>query len=203
MAKKTREELLKAQAKINKELAELEPEKTQPVAPENQIKKEPQPAPDDLDGRQSDFDLTKSNSMVSFQPNHQLMAKVERNERDPRKLQRFFWYKRVTDDRIICYTEREAALWRSRGSSVRNILRLIGWSDGRAYSHVIRNCGVRVGQVIRFEQAQKILQDAHDAELKSAEGNIDEPDPQNIHFDDSIRRHANGRNIMQSFNPSD
>lgn len=138
---------------------------------------------DDLDSRDSDFNLNKSSEYVVFRPNHQLMARPQLREVDGRP-QRYFFYKRVTDDRVLCFTEAEAAM-QMKGSH-KFILRQIGCSDGSAYHKFINTCGVKAGDRITLEKAQEILKGAMDAEIQAANGNFDDPMPNNVHFDGSF-----------------
>jgi hypothetical protein len=200
--KKTREQLLKAAEKTRKALEALDVEEGVTTPTKKVPTAAPTPEADPLEARRTaeDFQLIPSADNVIFSPNHVLMAKPQRNERDPRKLQRFFFYKRLTDDKVFCWTEAEADLMLK--SSHKVILRLIGVSNGTAYSKSIQNCGVKIGQVIPVKRAQEILNAAYEAELESARGNFDDPDPQNVHFDDTVRRHRNAKSIIQGFNPS-
>lgn len=201
--KKTRAQLEAAAKKAQAALAALDLEEGVATAPATKKKSAVAPKADDpLEARRTaeDFQLIPTAENVIFSPNHILMAKQQRNERDPRKLQRFFFYKRLTDDKLLCYTEAEADFMQK--SSHKVILRLLGVSDGSAYAKSIRECGVRIGQVIPVKKAQDILNSAWAAELEAAKGHFDEPDPQNIHFDDTVRRHRNAKSIIQGFNPN-
>ena len=179
--KKTREELLAAQASIARELSELGD--VPPKAPV--VSKDA-----DLESRRGpeDFLIKPDTETVVFQPRHHMMAKTERRQQD-NKPQRYFYYKRMTDDAILCFPEKEAALIANRkpdASSHGNILRQIGVSDGSAYQNYLMNCGVKPGQIIPKKLALEILRGAHDADLKAAEGHYAEPMAQNIHFDASF-----------------
>lgn len=192
--KRTREQILAELEALDKAEGKTPAKKPAPAAAAK--------GDDPLESRRTaeDFQLISTAENVIFSPNHVLMAKPQRNERDPRKLQRFFFYKRLTDDKLLCYTEAEADFMQK--SSHKVILRLLGVSDGSAYAKSIRECGVKVGQVIPVKRAQDILNNAWAAELESAKGHFDDPDPQNIHFDDTVRRHRNAKSIIQGFNPS-
>lgn len=155
---------------------------------------------DGLDGRESDFSLSKKSPYVIFSPNHQLMAKPRPNERNPAKRQRYFFYKRLTDDVVLCYTEAEADFMLKSTHKV--ILRQIGVSDGSAYSKFIRTCGIKPGEQVLRKRAQEVLDGAYKAELEAARGHYVDPDPQNVHFDDTVRRHRNARGIIEGFNPA-
>jgi hypothetical protein len=158
-----------------------------PSAPEGQV------ASVDLDDRDSDFNLAKDTGMVRFVPRHQLMAKTPRRQQDLRP-QKFFWYKRLTDDQILYFTEGEAAMMMK--SSHAPVLRALGVSDGSAYNHFLATCGVKSGQVIPKAQARKIISDALDAELASAQGHYEQPASQTGIIDDSIRNHPNAAGII-------
>lgn len=148
---------------------------------------------DDLNDRQSDFDIPSMGREVQyviFRPNDPLMARPELRQVDKRP-QRVFFYKNLQTDEIMQYTEAEAA--RMMTSSWRPILRQIGVGDGETYRNAIRNCGVKVGERITLERAQKILKDAFDAELAAATGKYADPEPQNVHFDDSFKTEAQRR----------
>lgn len=145
---------------------------------------------DDLDERESDFRLNKDTRFVIFRPNDPLMAKPELRQID-RQPQRIFFYKNLQTDEIFQYTEAEAA--RMMTSSWAVILRQIGVSDGTAYRNSIKNCGVKVGERIPLERAQQILRDAFNAELEAAKGHYAEPEPQNVHFDNSFKTEAQRR----------
>jgi hypothetical protein len=62
---------------------------------------------------------------------------------------------------------------------------------------------LRSGMVIPVAEAKRVLQEAFDAELEAARGKKDRPVYRNVSFDDTIMRHKNGKNIMDSFNPPD
>lgn len=145
---------------------------------------------DDLSERESDFNLVSDTRFVVFKPNDPLMAQPEMREID-RRPQRVFFYKNLQTDQIMQYTEAEAA--RMMTSSWAVILRQIGVSDGSAYRNSIRGCGVKVGERIPLERAQKILRDAYDAELTAATGHYADPEPQNVHFDNSFKTEAQRR----------
>lgn len=137
----------------------------------------------DLDNRESEFDLKGESEFVIFRPNHQLMSRPERREQDG-KLQRIFFYQRVTDNKIFAFTEAEAA--RLRRSSHNVILRQLGVSDGRTYAQFINNCGLKAGEKVSKKKAEEILKGAFDAELKAATGKFANPLDQNVHFDNSF-----------------
>lgn len=191
---KTREQLMADRKKIDDQLRELPPA---------EVSDSP-PAPGDtLEDRRGaeDFDIRRSNETVLFMPNHNLMARPLPTERDRRKLQKYFWYKRLTDDKIMCYTEAEAALMEK--SSHKNVLRRLGTSDGSAYRKSIQSCGVKSGARIPYSQARKILQDAHEAEYNAAMGHIEVPAAQNVHIDESVLRANGGADLARSFNPAE
>lgn len=154
-------------------------------------------APGDIGDRESDFDLKKSSGYVIFQPVHQLMGKPDPRQQDL-KPQRIFFYKRLTDDKILTFTEAEIAriVYSNPPSSHAFILRQIGVSDGSTYAKFIQNCGVKTGERVTLEKAQEILDGALEAEIAAATGNFAQPDPQNVFYDDSIRRHQNAKGIM-------
>jgi hypothetical protein len=138
---------------------------------------------DDIENRESDFAIKSDSETVIFQPNHQLMARPALRGVDMRP-QWVFFYKRLTDNKILCFSEQDAAMMEK--SSHRFFLQRIGASDGRTYQLSVRNCGVKPGTVIPKIQAQKILDDAFQAELKTAEGNFVAPKSQNVHYDESF-----------------
>lgn len=188
------QKLKKDKERIDRELQELE-------GPEETTKKPKEQVTDDaLDERNTDFEPLKRNvEYVLFQPNHQLMGKLELREQD-QKRQRLFFYKRLTDDQILCYTEAEAA--RMMESSHAPVLRQIGVSDGSAYWSYLKNCGVKPGQRITVQRAQELLTAAQNAEMEAARGHYDDPMSQNVHFDATIRKHKNSRAIIQGFSPN-
>lgn len=138
---------------------------------------------DTLDDRESDFNLVKDTEMVKFMPNHQLMSRPRLREKD-HKPQRIFFYQRFTDRKIMCWTEQEASLMVI--SSHRFMYQQLGCSDGTAYRLAIQNCGIKPGTLISREKAQKILDDAMAAEIEAAKGHYDDPQSQNVHFDNSF-----------------
>lgn len=143
---------------------------------------------DNLDERDSDFNLKQNIENVVFLPNHPLMAKTRLREQDQAP-QRIFFYLKMNEDKIVYYTEQEAHLMEK--SSFRFLLRQVGVSDGSGYRKVILNCGVRTKSLIPREKAQEILNEALQAEIKLAKTNFKKtgytkPMPQNIHFDNSF-----------------
>lgn len=196
---KKRDELLAQQRETSRQLAELDGDEeleeehlpAPPVPEPEQTKKPTQPLQEgpesDLDARRGpeDFFLAKNNEMVTFIPNHRFMGRPDQRQQDG-KQQRFFFYRRLTDDRTLCFTEAEAATITSKGSTHRVILRMIGCSNGAAYAQSIRACGIKSGARIPLKQAQDILAKAYDAELESARGNFDHPLAQNVIFDKSF-----------------
>jgi len=122
--------------------------------------------------------------MVIFQPNNSLMAEPRLRERDLLP-QRIFFYERSTDGQILVFTEQEADLIGMK-SSHRHILKQIGCSDGRAYTKYLRECGVKVGEMIPKSRAREILKGAFNAELEAARGQFSTPQAQNVHFDGSF-----------------
>lgn len=194
---KTKEQLLADQRKIARQLAAIEATESTDESPtavhEEPLRDGPAKPPkpevkgEDLDGRRSkeDFYVATDTEMVVFQPQHPLMAKPGRREQDG-KLQRFFYYRRVTDDQVMCYTEAEAAFITQPGSSHRTILRQIGVSDGAAYMQSLRTCGVKPGDMIPIKKAREILANARAADIEAARGHFAEPMPQNVHFDSSF-----------------
>lgn len=148
---------------------------------------------DDLNDRESDFDIPTAGRPVThvvFRPNDPLMGRPELRQVDKRP-QRVFFYKNLQTDEILQYTEAEAA--RMMTSSWAPILRQLGVGTGEVYRKFIRECGVKVGERIPIERAQQILRDAFNAELEAAKGNYADPDPQNVHFDDSFKTEAQRR----------
>lgn len=194
--KKTKEELLEQQRAIARELLELEGGEAGAVSAATNAEE------GNLEGRRGpeDFYVASNTEMVTFIPNHMLQARPKHSESNPGRMQQFFFYKRLTDEKILCFTEGEADFMMK--SSHRVILRQLGVSDGSAYSKYIKECGMRSGQRIPRKKAQEILDGAFNAELEAAKGHYREPDPQNIHFDDTVKRHKNARSIIQGFNPS-
>jgi len=140
-------------------------------------------SPEQIGDRESDFTLTGGGGTVRFQPNHSLMARPRRRELD-NQLQRTFFYTRLSDNRMLHFTEQEAAMMMK--SSHAMILKQIGCSDGSAYAKYIRECGVKPGQEISREKAQEILKGALEAEIASAKGNFANPQSQHVHFDSSF-----------------
>ena len=206
ISKEERVQKLKAkQAQLAQEIAALTGDAADTITPPQKIPQHdllssaPVVGASNIDERESDYDIAKNVQFVSFQPNHSLMGKPDLREQD-QKPQRLFFYKRLTDDKILIFTEAEASFMME--SSHRPILRQIGVSDGRAYWNYLRNCGVRVGERILVTKAQEILNAAMDAEMEAARGNYDDPMPQNVHFDSTVRRHKNAKNIIQGFSPS-
>lgn len=139
--------------------------------------------PSDLDQRESDFNIPNASEEVIFQPRHQFMASRKLREQDLRP-QRLFFYKRITDNEIICWDEQYAALMMK--SSHRFILQQLGVSDGSAYRKFIDNCGVKPGERVTKLRAREILEGAYQAELAAASGHYANPDPQNVHYDESF-----------------
>ena len=137
----------------------------------------------DIGDRESDFTLKKSSKFVTFQPRHELMAKTKLREVD-RKPELIFFYRRMTDDKLLYFSEGEAALMEK--SSHRFMLRRLGCGDGAAYAAHIKNSGVKAGERIPIEKAQEILNGALEAELEVAKLNIRVPKAQNVHFDRSF-----------------
>lgn len=136
--------------------------------------------PGDIESRDSDFTLKGESNSVRFQPNHALMARPKPRERDLQP-QRYFFYHRMTDDQMLCFTEAEAAMMMK--STHKFMLRYLGCSNGQAYAKSIRECGVKPGEVILKTKAQEILNAAFAAELEAAKGHYDQPEAQNVHFD--------------------
>lgn len=196
-----RKSLKAEQARIKKELQDLDTPNVE-TSPNGELKPPSTIVPaasSRLDDRESDFQITKETRYVVFQPNHNLMGKPDLREQD-RRPQRMFFYRRLTDDKTLCFTEAEAALM-MQGSHA-PILRQIGVSDGTTYWKYLRNCGVKSGERITVEKSQEILNAAQAAELEVARGHYDRPMPQNVHFDDTIRRHNNANAIISGFSPS-
>jgi hypothetical protein len=137
----------------------------------------------DIGARESDFDLTPESEQVVFRPNHALMARPRLREKDMLP-QRIFFYTRLSDNKLMVYTEQEAALMMK--SSHAPILKQIGCSDGKKYTQFIRECGVKPGEIIPKSRAQEILDGALNAEVEAAKGNFSRPQDQNVHFDDSF-----------------
>lgn len=140
----------------------------------------------DLDERDSDFDL-KEGDMVIFQPNHGLMAKTGKDERTLTPLLTYF-YQHMASNRIMTYTEKEASLMLK--SNHAPYLRILGCSDGSAYRSFIQNCGYKPGDRLPKKEAEKILQDAREAEMEFAKENLKAgrcrvPRDQSVHFDES------------------
>lgn len=189
-SKEERLKQLKAkQAKLAQEIKDLDDTAPpQPAAPLSQ---------DKLDERENDFKLNNDTRYVTFQPYNQLMKAGQ----DPREIdmrpQRVFFYRRLTDDVELMFTEAEAA--RMMESTHAPILRQLGVSDGSTYANYLKNCGVKVGERIPQERAQKILNDAWAAEKAAALGHYAEPMSNSVHFDSTIRNHKNARSIIQGF----
>lgn len=189
---KTLQQLKADRARLDKEIHEAE--KGGQTAPP------PTPAPLDAIGdRDSDFNLVTDTSEVIFQPSHPLMARPELREVDQRR-QRIFFYKRLTDDKILTFTEAEAG--RMMQSTHAPILRQLGVSDGTTYMNYLHTCGVKAGQRVSGVRAREILQAAWDAEMAAAMGHYADPMPNNVHFDASIRNHPNARGLIQGFVPN-
>lgn len=202
MAKKKALKKVKTLKEKQEEIARLQREVAQEQGSVDKDAKTTDDAPsgDPLDGRESDFDLVKDTRMVTFRPQFgaELMGKPKLREQD-QKPQRFFFYKRLTDDKEFCYTEAEAALMMQSNHAM--ILRQLGCSDGTAYWKYIRTCGLKDGQRVPIEKAKEVLRGAYAAERAAAMGNYAEPMAQNIHFDSTVRRHRNAQNIIQGFSP--
>jgi len=62
---------------------------------------------------------------------------------------------------------------------------------------------LRPGMVIPVEEGKRVLREAFEAELTVARGKKAKPVYQNVSFDDTVLRHKNAKNIMESFNPPD
>lgn len=136
-----------------------------------------------LDGRESEFEIAKESDMVTFVASHPMMAKTQLRQQDLQP-QRYFFYKRITDNEILVFTEAEAA--NMEKSSHGKIIQQIGCSDGTTYQKFIKDSGLRNGQRIPKKQAQEILKGALDAEMKAATGNFAKPIDQNVMFDNSF-----------------
>jgi hypothetical protein len=78
-----------------------------------------------------------------------------------------FFYKKANGN-IFAADEQEAST-----QKYNNRFELIGWSNGENYNNILKNCGIKLNQVIPKNQAEKILRDAFNAELKVAQENLE------------------------------
>lgn len=137
----------------------------------------------DLNDRKSDSDieLPEHFDMVKMRPLPQVMP--------------HFFYER-DDGTVIDVSEEEAYMIEKNRNSR---LRKWGYSDGTACIEYLRNCGVRPGKQIPYEQARKIQEAAYQAELDVAEKKWRVPRHKGGHFDSTITNHQNADAIMRSF----
>lgn len=101
-----------------------------------------------------------------------------------------FFYEK-NDGIVFAAEEQEAA-----NGKYRQKFKLVGWSNGETYLKIIKEAGLKKNQIIRKEEAEKLLRSAFDAELKAAKKNLREakenntriPVPQRVewHFDRSV-----------------
>jgi len=77
----------------------------------------------------------------------------------------FFYEKQ--DGLIFAAEEQEAATGKYRSK-----FRFVGWSDGNTYLNTIRAAKLKKNQHIPKEEAEKLLKEAFDAELKVAKKNL-------------------------------
>lgn len=140
----------------------------------------------DLEERESDFDLKGGSDMVRFQPTHGLMARPRLREQDLQPQRIFFMrdMRKDGEDNITAFTEAEAAniLKSSHGPFYRQV----GCSDGKAYDAFLRSKKIKAGSMIPKSQAEEILRGAWAAELEVARGHFSTPQDQNVHFDNSF-----------------
>lgn len=114
----------------------------------------------------------------------------------------FFYQRKDADGDVIaesevfaCY-EQEAGLYGKHH-------KLIAVGDGQAYRKTLIDSGIKPGQVITAAAGRDLLHLAFANELAAAKlsGNRRRPNYQNVHFDDTILRHKNGKQIMDGFVP--
>lgn len=101
----------------------------------------------------------------------------------------FFYIK--NDGIVFAAEEQEAA-----NGKYHRKFKFVGWSNGEMYLKTLRGAGLKRNQIIRKEDAEKLLRSAFDAELEEAKKNLKEarenntriPVPQRTewHFDRSV-----------------
>jgi len=133
----------------------------------------------DLDDRENDFNLKDGDEFVIFRPNHGLMAKDRLNEKDLTP-QKTFFYRHLLKNKTYIWTEQEASLMMK--SNQAPYFKQIGCSDGSTYKQYIKNCGIKIGEKVSRQQAEKILKEARTAEEEVAKGNLQRPQDQSVHF---------------------
>jgi hypothetical protein len=119
------------------------------------------------------------------------------------KARRVFFYQKKDEDGDVMAGTPIIACYEQEAGMYGKFHKLIAVGDGQAYRKSLLECGVKTGQTITAGEAKKILQAAFDAELAAAKANGKKvrPQYQAVHFDDTILRHRNARNIMDNFSP--